>query len=186
MVPVYFLRSSKFLVFASWKSLTCSPEFSLAIDHLPKSGFSIFLVLPIFSDSAHGQAWSLHLGTCHLFPCLNFSLVHSTCYCSTCMWRSHFLPPRHLLLSLALPLLQTFHNSPPWVEGFFWECQLVIKIRTWCHRKVNGNATYQTYFHGAINGHSHFSLHLSLCRLTFISLPFLRARAPDCTFHFQY
>lgn len=35
-------------------------------------------------------------------------------------------------------------------------------MQTWCHSKVNGNSTYEKYFHGASNGHAHFSLPLSL------------------------
>lgn len=96
------------------------------------NSLTILLVLLAFSASALLQAWPLHLGTSRLFPCSNFYPCNLLLYA---LAHDSHIPcsQRHLLLSLALPLLKSFHNSSLVGHRIFWECQLVIKMQTQSH-----------------------------------------------------
>lgn len=78
--------------------------------------------------------------------------------------------PRPLFLSFALPLLKVFYYSFPMGAGIFWECQLVIKMQTPPHSKLNRNAICYMYFQWASICHVHLSPHLFMS-LWFVSPP---------------
>lgn len=179
MLLLCFLRSgiNKFPVFASRESLPCSPEFLLAIDHLPKSGSSILLVFLVFSDSAFPRAWPLHLETHQLFLCSNFSHPFNLLLYALAHVTVTFPLPRYLLLSLALPLLQIFHSSSPMGGRISWEHHLVIKMQTQSHSKVIG-MLYVKYISTGLLVAMLIFLCISFGRFRFVLPSSLKAEVP--------